>query len=224
MTQLPSFSNQDLLKTALTHRSALNEKKSPSMQSYERMEFLGDAILEMVVSEALYIQFPKAAEGVLTAYRSALVKTATLASVAKELGLGEALMLSKGEEANGGRENEGLLADVLEAVIGALYLDQGYSAVVTFITENILQLVDTIIEEKSYRDAKSHLQELVQSKHLRAPKYTVLSETGPDHDKHFVVTVSVAAKEVGRGEGKSKQQAQQQAAQFALENQPQWLV
>jgi len=213
---LPSFKNTQLLDTALTHRSALNEKGSTMTESNERLEFLGDAVLELVATEFLYEKFPTEPEGTLTAYRSALVKTTSLAEVSINLGLGERLKMSKGEEATGGRTNPSLLADTLEAVIGALYLDQGYQACVTFLHEHLFTRLDTILEHRLYKDPKSELQERVQAQGFETPSYEVISESGPDHNKEFTVAVHVGSELVGQGTGKSKQQAQQAAAQEAL--------
>lgn len=214
---LPPFTNQLLLETALTHRSALNERLSSATESNERLEFLGDAVLELIVTEHLYQRCAHEQEGVLTAYRSALVKTTTLAHVAEELGLGARLYLSRGEEATGGRTNPSLLADTVEAVIGAMYLDQGYEAARQFIETHILKLFDDVIQQRLYKDAKSELQELVQSRKWPTPEYQVVSATGPDHDKQFVIEVVVNGQSFARGEGKSKQAAQQQAATAALQ-------
>lgn len=217
---LPTFTNSKLLLTALTHRSALNEKGNSSSESNERLEFLGDAVLELIATEFLYRKFPKEPEGTLTAYRSALVKTTSLAEVATKLGLGEQLKMSKGEEATGGRANPSLLADTLEAVIGALYLDQGTEAVVVFLNEHLFTSLDTILEQRLYKDPKSELQERVQAQGLETPNYVVVSEAGPDHSKEFTVAVYVGPMIAGQGQGKSKQQAQQAAAQEALEKYP----
>lgn len=215
---LPSFINQDLLTTALTHRSALNEHISDSTESNERLEFLGDAVLELITTQFLFHTCPDDPEGVLTAYRSALVKTTTLAEVAAELGLGEQLYMSRGEEATGGRQNQGLLADTFEAVIGALFLDQGLEVVRRFLDDHLFPKFPTIRQQKLYRDAKSHLQELVQAQGHGTPDYQVIKEEGPDHDKQFTVEVKVSNKVVGSGVGKSKQLAQQAAAEEALKN------
>lgn len=216
LAELPSFQDQRLLETALTHRSALNERLSSATESNERLEFLGDAVLELVSTEYLYQRCVNEPEGVLTSYRSALVKTTTLATVAEKLQLGERLYLSKGEEATGGRTNVSLLADTVEAVIGALYLDQGYAAAQAFITTHILSLFDQVLQHRLYKDAKSDLQELVQSKKWRTPEYRVIESSGPDHEKNFVVEVIINGSAFARGEGKSKQVAQQQAATAAL--------
>lgn len=213
---LPTFTNNQLIETALTHRSALNERGSTVTESNERLEFLGDAVLELIATEHLYQKFPQEPEGALTAYRSALVKTTSLATVAEQLGLGEKLKMSKGEEATGGRTNPSLLADTLEAVIGALYLDQGYEACEKFLHEHLFTSLDTILEQRLYKDPKSELQERVQAQGFETPNYEVISESGPDHNKEFTVAVYVGKEIAGQGTGKSKQQAQQAAAQEAL--------
>ncbi|HEX7017364.1 MAG TPA: ribonuclease III [Patescibacteria group bacterium] len=217
MSALPPFTNQQLLITALTHRSALNESVSTATESNERLEFLGDAVLELITTEFLFDKFPQEPEGILTAYRSALVKTTTLAEVAIELGVGVELYMSKGEEAGGGRENPGLLADTLEAIIGALYLDQGAEVVRSFLTQVLFPKFDQIKKEKLYKDAKSLLQEVVQAQGYQAPNYEVVAEVGPDHDKQFTIVVRIGDHIAGKGTGKSKQLAQQAAAREALE-------
>ncbi|MBD3279703.1 MAG: ribonuclease III, partial [Candidatus Pacebacteria bacterium] len=182
---LPQFQNLDLLVTALTHRSALNEREASgttAQESNERLEFLGDAVLELITTEFLFEKFPQDPEGMLTAYRSALVKTSTLAAAAQELKLGEKMYLSKGEEATGGRENESLLADTFEAVIGALYLDQSYQAVKEFLEQHLFVKFKKIKTQRLYKDPKSLLQETVQAQGSNTPIYQVVSETGPDHD------------------------------------------
>ena len=217
MTQIPDFRNKLLLITALTHRSAINEHMTAARESNERLEYLGDAVLELVATEFLYHQLPDASEGKLTAIRSSLVRTTTLSKVAQSLGVGGMLYLSHGEEASGGRISDALLADTMEAIIGAIYLDQGFDGARAFITEAILTQYDEIVEEKSYKDSKSAFQEEVQSLGLETPVYTVESETGPDHDKKFVVSVSLGGEVVARGTGRSKQLAEQIAANAALE-------
>jgi ribonuclease-3 len=216
---LPVFRNQDLLTTALTHRSALNEKNSTSPESNERLEFLGDAVLELATTIFLYKQLPQEQEGMLTAFRSALVKTTTLAEVAKTLNLGEQLYMSKGEEASGGRQNASLLANTVEALLGALYLDQGFEATQAFLEEHLFPKLPDILQKKLYKDPKSHLQELVQAKGFDAPEYVVIDESGPDHDRQFLVKVMINGKKGGEGKGRSKQLAQQDAAQFVLDHQ-----
>lgn len=214
----PTFSDSALLETALTHRSTLNEKQSRATESNERLEFLGDAVLELATTRFLYDKFPSESEGVLTSYRSALVKTTSLAAVSTKLGFGQELKMSRGEEATGGRENPGLLADTFEAVLGALYLDQGFEAVEQFLHQTLFIHLDKILADRSYKDPKSELQERVQALGFTTPDYTVIKEIGPDHDKTFTITVSVGNKVVGQGVGRSKQQAQQAAAEAALQH------
>ena len=217
---IPEFIDTSLLTKALTHRSALNEQNGSADESNERLEFLGDAVLELVTTEFLFQKFPDQPEGVLTAYRSALVKTTTLAKAARILKLGEALFMSKGEEATGGRTNEGLLADTMEAVIGALYLDQGIAVVTTILHENLFTEIDSILQNKLYKDAKSHLQEVVQALGFETPVYQVTTEQGPDHDKEFTVQVFIGGQPIALGTGSSKQRAQQSAAEKALKKYP----
>lgn len=209
-----NFSNIDLLKLALTHRSTLNE--SGVTESNERLEFLGDAVLELLVSDYLYKTMPDEQEGVLTAARSAIVRTESLGDVAKKLGLGEALYISKGEEKTGGRVNQSLLADTCEAVIGAIYLDGGYQSVQAFFDKHMTAQAKLVLSG-SLKDAKSLLQERVQELGYQAPIYTTLQEMGPDHEKTFVIAVeAMGQKQLALGRGKSKQTAQQQAARMAL--------
>jgi ribonuclease-3 len=205
-----SFKNKELLDQALTHRSWVNEHKG-ERRSNERMEFLGDAILEYVTSNEIYTRFPDKEEGYLTALRASLVNTVALAEIAKKLDLGPELFLSKGEEDGGGRTNTSLLADTVEAIIGAIFIDRGIDDVTKFIEENLLSEVDKKASEP-LKDAKSSLQEYVQSKGFSAPKYQVKEESGPDHDKKFVIEVFVNGKSWGEGTGKSKNLAEQEAA------------
>jgi ribonuclease III len=215
---IPQFKREDLLITALTHRSALNERISTSEESNERLEYLGDAVLELVTTEFLYEQFPKEQEGMLTAYRSALVKTTTLAEVAQELKLGDRLFMSKGEEASGGRHNTSLLANAVEALLGALYLDQGVTAVTRLLEKCLFPKMDDILQKKLYKHAKSLLQEVLQAEGISTPEYIVVDEQGPDHDRQFTVKVVINGTDAGSGTGKSKQVAQEAAAQNVLEN------
>ena len=208
------FKDKDLLTLALTHKSWVNEH-SGVRGTNERLEFLGDSILEFLVSRVLYEKFPEKEEGYLTALRANLVNTDNLASVAKRLGVGESLFLSKGEEEGGGRENPSLLADTVEAIIGALYLDQGTEVVSEFIAQNIIVEIPEKVSGH-LKDPKSRLQEYLQGKGLPAPRYKVVEEAGPDHDKKFVIEVTVGSKSWSRGEGKSKAIAEQEAAQKAL--------
>lgn len=204
------FSNKDLFDQALTHRSWVNEHKGVR-ESNERMEFLGDAILEYIVSKEIYDAFPNKEEGYLTALRANLVNTISLAKTADKLKIGPLLFLSKGEEDGGGRTNPSLLADTVEAIIGAIYLDGGLIEAEKFIKTNILiEMKDKA--SQPLKDYKSRLQEIVQAKGLPAPKYQVAQESGPDHDKKFVIEVVVNGEVWGKGEGKSKSVAEQEAA------------
>ena len=218
MTNLASikdgFEDKALFEQALTHRSWINE--NPGIRgTNERLEFLGDAILEFVVSLELYKHFPDKEEGYLTALRANLVNTINLSQVAKKIDLGQALHLSKGEDEGGGRQNNSLLADTVEAIIGAIYLDQGLDAASRFISDNLLVDLDAKVNQP-LKDAKSRLQEQVQSKGMPTPRYKVVNETGPDHNKSFVIEVLVGDKVLGQGDGKSKSEAQQKAAESAL--------
>ncbi len=209
-----NFKNKDLLDQALTHRSWINEHKE-TRHSNERMEFLGDAILEYVVSKEIYTHFPDKEEGYLTALRANLVNTIALAEVAKNLDLGTGLFLSKGEEDGGGRVNSSLLADTLEAIIGAIFIDRGLAEAEKFIIENILSEMQKRATEP-LKDSKSRLQEYVQAKGLPTPKYQVIEESGPDHNKKFVIEVTVNGESWGKGEGKNKSTAEQEAARQVL--------
>ncbi len=208
------FKNKDLYSLAITHKSWVNEHQG-IRESNERIEFLGDAVLEFVVSQELYKRFPLKGEGYLTALRANLVNTESLAKVAIRLNVGEKLLLSKGEEEGGGRENTSLLANTIEAIIGAHYLDGGIQAAQKFIQENLLSYIDKIAT-KPLKDAKSRLQEIVQAKGLLAPKYEVFKEVGPDHAKKFTIKVVVDGKSLGEGKGKNKSEAEQQAAKKAM--------
>lgn len=209
------FSDKSLFVRALTHKSWINENPG-QRTSNERLEFLGDAVLELVVSEHLFTNFPEYQEGNLTALRANLVNTTNLSSVAKKINLGEAIFLSKGEEDGGGRTNPSLLADTMEAVIGSIYIDQDLKSAASFISQTVLSNLEEKLKEP-LKDAKSTLQEQVQAKKLGAPKYKVFSESGPDHKKTFVVHVLVNNQLKGEGHGKSKSEAEQQAASNALE-------
>lgn len=213
---LPSFINQDILTIALTHRSALNENKKLK-ESNERYEFLGDAVLELSSSVFLFHTLVGEPEGVLTSFRSSLVKTTTLASAARTIGLGELLYMSKGEEISGGRNNDTILADSFEALIGGLYLDQGYDVVDAYLHEHLYYLLPEIQEKNLHKDHKSQLQEYLQSHGNPIPFYSIEKEEGPDHQKIFTISVSSAGKELSKGTGRSKHEAQQDAAKNALE-------
>ncbi|MDB5189177.1 MAG: ribonuclease ribonuclease [Parcubacteria group bacterium] len=211
-----TFKNLNLLVEALTHRSYLNEHKAAGPHN-ERLEFLGDAVLELATTNFLFTKFPSKPEGDMTAYRAALVNTVSLAFTAKELGINDMLLLSKGEAKDTGRARDIILANALEAIIGAIYLDQGYDAANDFIVTNICKKIDSILEQRAYQDAKSQFQEAAQERRSTTPHYKTLSEEGPDHDKKFTVGVYLADDEFARGEGKSKQEGEQAAAQAALQ-------
>jgi ribonuclease-3 len=208
------FKDKELLDHALTHRSWVNEHKGVRT-SNERLEFLGDAILEFVASKEIYNRFPDKEEGYLTALRANLVNTVALAEVAKKLDLGPELFLSKGEGDGGGRANTSLLADTVEAIIGAIFIDRGIGSTEKFIKENLLTEVGKKATEP-LKDFKSRLQEYVQAEGLSAPKYQVVEESGPDHNKKFVIEVVVNGEAWGRGTGKSKSIAEQEAARQVL--------
>ncbi len=210
------FNDVQLLLTAFTHRSYLNEHKKTAEVHNERLEFLGDAVLELVVTEYLYRHFSEP-EGILTNWRSSLVRTESISAAASKEGFAELLRLSRGERKAGSeRAREQILANTYEAVTGAIYIDQGYDAAKEFITRTLLVTFQTILDNGSWLDPKSHLQEVVQSKVGFTPEYRVLSEEGPDHDKMFTVGVFVGGKVKGEGTGASKQLAQVAAAQKAL--------
>jgi ribonuclease-3 len=210
------FNNEDLIRTACTHRSYLNEHRSTVKEHNERLEFLGDAVLELVVTDYLFKNYQNKSEGELTSWRAALVKTESLAELAERKGLGRYLLMSRGEAKSGGRSRKALLANMVEAIIGAIYLDQGYPVAEKFINENISSKIETIIRTGSYIDAKSHFQEIAQEREGVTPHYEVISESGPDHDKVFEMAVYINNKMWGKGKGNSKQAAQQSAASVAL--------
>lgn len=217
MINLPKIKNKKLLEVALTHRSFLNESKE-KVPSNERLEFLGDSILSFVVSGYLFNTYPEFDEGKLTNLRSLLVNTRMLALIAKECELGSKLRLSKGEEEGGGRNNQSLLADTFEAFIGALFMDQGIEEVEKFINFAVIPRADDFIKKNMLKDPKSMLQEYVQAKKQNSPLYKVLSEEGPAHAKQFMVGAYVGEKLFGQGKGKSKQEAEENAAKSALES------
>lgn len=212
---LPAFKNPELLAEALTHRSAVNEKLG--IVSNERLEFLGDAVLELATTMFLYKKMPTEQEGILTSFRSALVKRSMLARVAKTIGLGLELKMSRGEEQMGGRENPALLENTFEALIGALFLDQGFDACYKLLETELFIHFDEISELNLHKDQKSQLQEFIQAQSRPTPIYKTLEESGPDHNKTFTVAVMVGEDHLGTGTGKSKQEASQMAAKDALE-------
>lgn len=216
MINLPKIKNKKLLEEALTHRSYLNEIKQ-KISSNERLEFLGDSILSFIVSDHLFTNYPIFNEGKLTNLRSLLVNTKMLADMARECNLGSLLRLSKGEEESGGRNNQSLLADTFEAFIGALFLDQGIEEVRKFINQTVIPRADEFIQKNLLKDPKSRLQELVQSKKQASPIYKVMEEEGPAHARKFTVGAYIEDELLGLGKGKSKQDAEENAAEKALE-------
>lgn len=209
------FNDINLLVTAFTHRSYLNEHKKTVSEHNERLEFLGDAVLELVTTEYLFKNFSDP-EGILTNWRSALVRTESIGAAAGRCGFESMLRLSRGEKRGTDRAREQILANSFEAVIGAIYLDQGYDVAAKFITDNLLSTFKDILDSGSWMDPKSHLQEVVQSQDGFTPVYKVLEESGPDHDKTFLVGVFVNGDLKGSGSGPSKQAGQQKAAEAAL--------
>lgn len=211
-----NFKDKNLLKTAFIHRSFLNEHPEETLPHNERLEFLGDSVLGFVVSEFLFERYPLHPEGDLTNFRSALVNARMLSEVGRKLGLGNYLLLSKGEEATGGRDRQYLLANTFEAFLGAIYLDSGLEPAEKFIHKELLPKLTEIIDTKAYKDFKSAFQELSQEKLNITPSYKVIEEAGPDHDKIFSVGVFLNEKQAGEGKGKSKQIAEQAAAKAAI--------
>lgn len=211
------FKNKDLLLQAMTHRSYLNENRGEKRGHNERLEFLGDAVLELATTHFLYTKFPDKTEGDLTAYRSALVNTQTLAETSTKLNINDHLLLSRGEAKDTGRARQYILADTFESIAGAIYLDQGYAAAEKFVADNLFYLIDDIIKEGSWIDSKSLFQEKAQEYSSVTPEYRSISEEGPDHNKQFTVGVFIGKEKVAEGKGKSKQEAEQQAAKKGLD-------
>ncbi len=211
-----SFKDFQLLKEALTHRSTLNESKNKKIHSNERLEFLGDAVLELIVTEYLFQKYPDREEGDLTSFRAALVRTESLAETSLNLKYSDFLYMSKGEELTGGRLRPYILANAFEAVLGAIYLDQGYEVSKKFVLDNLVTKIDSIVSKRLDIDAKSKLQEIAQEKLKFTPTYEIVSATGPDHDKLFKVQVLIGEKVYAHGSGKNKQEAEQEAARNAL--------
>ena len=213
------FQDKALLRTAMTHRSYLNENRTSGLEHNERLEFLGDAVLELIVTSYLYRKYSKKAEGELTSFRSAIVNTVSLTKVAEHLGLNDFLLMSKGETKDIGRARAIILANSVEALLGAIYLDRGYDIAGNFIAEHILEVIDIdeIVKKKLWLDAKSRFQEKAQEKVSITPVYKTLKETGPDHDKQFTLGVFLGDVQVASGIGASKQEAEQKAAEKALE-------
>jgi ribonuclease-3 len=212
-----TFKDKNLLKQAFTHRSYLNENRNLTLSHNERLEFLGDAVLELSVTKYLYDQFPTKPEGDLTALRSALVNAITLSEVATNIHVNDFLLLSKGEAKDTGRARQYILANTFEAIIGAIYIDQGFEMANEFISKFVLTLTDEIVRTGTWIDAKSSFQEKAQERAGITPSYKKLKDTGPDHDKHFTVGVYLDDVLIAEGTGKSKQDAEQEAARKGLE-------
>lgn len=211
-----NFNDKNLLKQAFIHRSFINENFKSGLSHNERLEFLGDAVLELVTTRFLYEKYPNHSEGDLTAYRSALVNAVNLSEVANKLFFNEFIMLSKGEAKDVSRARSSILADAYEALVGAIYLDQGYEKADEFISKTVLTGIGEIIRKGLYKDAKSFVQEKSQEIFGVTPAYKIIEESGPDHDKIFVVGIYFGKDEIARGEGKSKQEAETEAARNAL--------
>ncbi len=211
------FNNPELLREALTHRSYLNENPSERTYDNERLEYLGDAVLELIVSEFLFQKFPEYAEGQLTSVRAALVNYQMLGRIAKEINLQKYIMLSRGEAKDTGKAREVIMANALEALIGAIYLDQGYQKTQSVIAQILFPKIDEILSLGLYKDSKSLLQEVAQEEWRVTPNYKVLEEKGPDHHKHFTVGVFFGDELKGKGAGSSKQEAESNAAEKLLE-------
>lgn len=211
------FKEQDHLLSAVTHRSYLNEHRGATQDHNERLEFLGDAVLELVVTDYLFAKYPEKPEGELTAVRAALVNTISLSDAAAKLGLNEFLLMSKGEAKDTGRARQYILANAFEACIGAVYLDQGYDAAKQFIANQLFAKTDKIVEKRLWQDAKSRFQEIAQEKMSITPSYELISQEGPDHDRTFTVGIFLKSEKVTEGRGRSKQEAEQDAAEKAIE-------
>lgn len=211
-----TFTKKELLEQAFTHRSYLNENRSGKAHN-ERLEFLGDAVLELVVTEYLYGKYPDKPEGELTMFRAALVNTVSISDCASVLGMNEHLLLSRGESRDTGRARQIILANAFEALIGALYLDGGYGAAREFLAVQLFHKTDDVVAKRLWQDHKSRFQELAQEKAKVTPQYQLLDQSGPDHDRTFVVGAYLGNEKVATGEGRSKQEAEQAAAQKALD-------
>ncbi len=212
-----SFSNKRLLKEAFTHRSYINENRNCGWPHNERLEFLGDAVLELVVTDYLYHKYPEVTEGELTSYRAALVNTQSISEGASMWNMNDYLLLSRGEAKDEGKARQYILADTFEAVIGAIYLDKGYEMAQEFIAKSLFHKTDEMVRKELWKDAKSNFQEKAQEMEGVTPAYHIISEEGPDHDKRFTVGVFLGEEKISEGRGRSKQDAEQKAAEKALE-------
>jgi ribonuclease-3 len=211
------FTDKSLIQRAFTHRSFINENPRSGLEHNERFEFLGDAVIELIVTDYLFRTYPTHNEGELTAYRSALVNAIIMGEVATELNMNDYLLLSKGETKDTGRARQTILANTYESFVGGLYLDQGYDVCKKFIMDSLIPRLEEIIKSKSWKDAKSQVQEEAQERLGLTPSYKVVGESGPDHDKYFTIGIFFGEQKIAEGKGKSKQEAQQTAALAALE-------
>lgn len=210
------FTDTKVLLSAITHRSYLNEHREATWEHNERLEFLGDAVLELVVTDYLFHKYPEKPEGELTAVRAALVNTVSLSAASERLGINAYLLMSKGEAKDVGRARQYILANAFEACIGAIYIDQGYEKAKEFIAGRLFDLTDEIVSKRLWQDAKSRFQELTQEHESVTPRYETISQEGPDHDRVFTVGVYLKKELVAEGNGRSKQEAEQQAAEEAI--------
>jgi ribonuclease-3 len=210
------FKDKNLLKQAFIHRSYINENTDTGMSHNERLEFLGDAVLELVVTDFLYKKYPSFTEGELTALRSALVNAVIISDIASEVGMNDFLLLSKGEAKDNGKARQYILANTYEAFVGAIYMDSGYKNAEKFIADTLLPHTEEIVAKKLWRDAKSLVQEKAQEFFNVTPSYKVIQESGPDHDKHFTIGIFFGSELIAEGKGQSKQEAEQKAAGEAL--------
>lgn len=211
-----TFADKTLLTTAFVHRSYLNENPGLRIEHNERLEFLGDAVLELIVTDDLFKKYPDEPEGRLTSYRAALVNATIIAEIATELSMNDFLLLSKGEAKDTGKARHYILANTYEALLGAMYLDQGYDVAKEFVMRTLLPRIDEIVSKKLWRDAKSLVQEMAQEHVGVTPSYKVVAESGPDHDKHFTIGIYFGDEKIAEGKGKSKQEGEQHAAREAL--------
>ncbi len=212
-----TFKDTKHLLVAITHRSYLNEHREATQDHNERYEFLGDAVLELVVTDFLFEKFPGKPEGDLTSIRAALVNTVSLAEASGKMGINDYLLLSKGEAKDTGRARQYILANAFEAVVGSLYLDQGYEAAQQFIASHLFAQTESIVEQRLWQDAKSRFQEVAQEHVNITPNYSVLSQVGPDHDRVFTVGAFLGEEKIAEGQGRAKQEAEQKAAATAIE-------
>lgn len=212
-----TFKNPELLEVALTHRSYLNEHQGAKLENNERLEYLGDAVLELIISDYIFRKYSDKAEGELTSIRSAVVRTESLAEESRKLGIGENLKMSKGEKDSGGKDKDYLLANAYEAVLGAIYLDSGIEECIKFVHRTLISKIDHIVENHLFIDPKTQAQEIIQARYKTTPTYVIVKEEGPDHDKKFTVALLINKKEKAKGQGTSKQKAEENAALAAIE-------